>query len=271
MPATPDIDHRIEAFGPHADTLCTEQADLPALPVLFEDAHYIAIDKPSGLLVHRSSIARDADEFALQRVRDQIGQNVFAVHRLDRATSGVLLFAKSSDAAGRASAIWQSEQVEKRYLAFVRGWTDDEQQIDYALKPRAAFKSQKEKAARREAQMAITRLETLARVEIDAAVGRYPSARYSLVALYPRTGRKHQLRRHMKHIFHHMLGDTTYGDGAHNRFIRDRYGLDRLMLMLQSLRFAHPYRQETVQIHCAADAAFRNLANGFGCLNALER
>jgi tRNA pseudouridine65 synthase len=210
------------------------------LTILYQDEHYVAIDKPSGMLVHRTRIAEEA-EYAMQRLRDQLGQHVFVVHRLDRPTSGVLLFALSSEAAREMCAVFESRQVEKRYLAVVRGWTEEEGVIDYALR----------EEKHKEAQQALTRYRRLATVELDIPVGRYPKARYSLVEAMPETGRMHQIRKHFAHIFHPLMGDTTYGEGRHNRLFRDHFAIERLLLMATELSFVHPYRNTPLTIHTA--------------------
>ncbi len=226
---------------------------MQALTILYHDEHYVAIDKPAGMLVHRTRIAEEA-EYAMQRLRDQLGQHVFVVHRLDRPTSGVLLFALSSDAAREMCAVFESRQVKKRYLAVVRGWTDAEGVIDYALR------EEKDK----EAQQALTRYRRLATVELDIPVGRYPQARYSLVEVMPETGRMHQIRKHFAHIFHPLMGDTTYGEGRHNRLFRDHFGSERLLLMATELGFIHPYSKASVTIRSTPPTDVAALFEKFG-------
>lgn len=208
------------------------------LAILYQDEDYVAIDKPAGMLVHRTRIAEEA-EYAMQRLRDQLDRHVFVIHRLDRPTSGVLLFALSSEAARAMCEVFESRRVEKRYLAVVRGWTEESGVIDYPLR----------EEKHKEAQHAVTAWRRLATVELDIAVGRYPKARYSLVEAQPETGRMHQIRKHFAHIFHPLVGDTTYGEGRHNRLFREHFGSERLLLMASELRFIHPLRHEPVVIH----------------------
>lgn len=203
---------------------------MTALTILYRDEHFIAIDKPAGMLVHRTRIAEDGP-YAMQVLRDQIGQHVFPVHRLDRPTSGALLFALSSEAARAMCGVFESRQVEKRYLAVVRGYTEEEGTIDYALC----------EEDHKPPQEALTRYRRLATVELDIPVGRYPVARYSLVEVSPETGRMHQIRKHFHHIFHPLVGDTTHGEGRHNRLFREHFGINRLLLLAAELRFPHPY------------------------------
>ncbi|MFK8017753.1 MAG: pseudouridine synthase [Gammaproteobacteria bacterium] len=221
------------------------------LPILYRDDEFVAIDKPAGLLVHRSPISRD-EVFALQTLRDQIGQRVYPVHRLDRATSGVLLFALNKDSAAKVSAQFEARTVVKRYLAVARGWIGSEGAIDHPLINDEGS-----------AQAAQTRYTRLAKTELPFAVDRYPTTRYSLVQIEPLTGRRHQIRRHFKHISHHLIGDTTHGNGKHNRFFRERFGVRRLLLMGQELRFLHPRLETLIRIEAAPDGEFAAALNVF--------
>jgi tRNA pseudouridine65 synthase len=190
-----------------------------ALTILFRDESLIAVDKPAGLAVHRGW-AREHD-VALLRLRDQIGARVFPVHRLDRATSGVLLFALSAEMAGRVCASFVAGEVEKTYLALVRGVPPEEILVDHPLPP-----GEDTHAPRVPAQTMIVRREVF--------------DRYSLVEARPLTGRLHQVRRHLKHISCPLIGDVNYGKGEHNRLFRERYGLHRLFLHATRLRLPHP-------------------------------
>lgn len=218
------------------------------LDILYHDDHLVAINKPSGLLVHRSLIDARAQQFALQLTRDQIGQHVYPVHRLDRPTSGVLLFALSSDIARRLSTQFVDRLVRKQYLALVRGHIQDTGRIDYPLKEEQDRLTDKRANKHKEAQSAVTDYCAIERRELPYAVGRYTSARYTLTSLVPHTGRKHQLRRHMKHVFHPIVGDTTHGDGKQNTFVRQQYHCQRLMLHAASLRFTHPVSEKTIDL-----------------------
>lgn len=209
------------------------------MELLFADGDCAAFHKPSGLLVHRSPIDRRETRFALQIARDRLGRRVYPVHRLDKPTSGVLLFALSPGAARDISAAFAAGRVEKRYLAVVRGCPPEEGMIDYPLveEPDGVDGGS---AAERLPRQAVTEYRRLATVELPDAVGRYPTTRYSLVEVFPRTGRRHQIRRHFKHIFHPLVGDTKYGEGRHNRFFRENYGCGRLLLAAVKLTFPHP-------------------------------
>ncbi len=229
--------------------------------VLFRDEHLVAVHKPAGLLVHRSAIDRHATEFAVQRVRDQLGQRVFPVHRLDRPVSGVLVFALDARSARALSAQFASGEASKTYLAVVRGHTPDAASIDYPLREQLDRISDALADPDKPAQPALTHYRTLARYELPEAVGRYASARYSLLEVTPRTGRKHQIRRHLKHVFHPIVGDTTHGDGKHNRFIRARFSCARLLLAATRLRVAHPFSGQPLLLEAAPDAEFAALVD----------
>lgn len=187
------------------------------VPVLYRDESLVAVDKPAGLAVHRGA-ARDR-VFALQAVRDQVGYHVHPVHRLDRATSGVLLFAFDPDTARRMQERFEAGEVEKRYLALVRGIPPEAGVIDHPV-PRD------EDGPR---VPAVTEFRRLAVFE-----------RYALVEARPLTGRRHQIRRHFKHLNHPLIGDVRYGKGEHNRLFRERFGLLRLALHALELALPHP-------------------------------
>jgi tRNA pseudouridine65 synthase len=170
------------------------------LEILYRDEHLVIINKPSGLLVHKSPIDKNETEFALQLLRDQIGQYVYPVHRLDKPTSGVLMFALSSEVAKLLSEDFRENRIKKEYMAVVRGYTEYEELIDYDLKVILDKKADKDRRYDKEPQSAQTYYEQLKTMELPYAVSRYPVARYSLVKLFPKTGRKHQLRRNIFYI-----------------------------------------------------------------------
>ena len=218
------------------------------LEILYQDEHLVAINKPSGLLVHRSLIDTREREFALQLTRNQIGQRVYPVHRLDRPTSGVLLFALSSEIARQLSEQFAQHTVTKRYLALVRGYCDAEGRIEYALKEELDKISDAKAERDKDAQPAITEYTCIQQIDLPFAVGRYERARFSWLSLIPHTGRKHQLRRHMKHIFHPIVGDTSHGDGKQNAFVRDKFECHRLMLHASGLQLLHPLSGNSLNI-----------------------
>jgi tRNA pseudouridine65 synthase len=239
------------------------------LTVLYQDDYLVAVNKPSGLLVHRSPIDRHETRFALQTVRNQIGCRVYPVHRLDKPTSGILLFALSPETARPIVDSFTSGLVQKRYLAVVRGYAPDEGVIDYPLVEEQDKCDYPSSVEDKGAQSAITGFRRLAAVEFPTSVGRYSSSRYSLVSASPETGRRRQLRRHFKHIFHPIIGDTKYGEGRHNRFFRDEFGSHRLLLHAAELTVPHPVSGELLNIVAPLDEGMTALMGRFGWLDAL--
>ena len=233
------------------------------LEILYRDEYLVIINKPSGLLVHKSPIDKHETVFALQLVRDQIGQYVYPVHRLDKPTSGVLIFALNKEIAKILSEQFRANDIEKEYIAIVRGYTAEQDLIDHPLKQMLDTKEEKKLGITKEEQEAQTHYERLATVELPYAVSRYPVARYSLVKLKPMSGRKHQLRRHMKHIFHPIVGDTKHGRGEHNKLFREKFDCHRLLLHAQNLRFVHPVSKEILHITAPLDQVFEKLLKVF--------
>lgn len=233
---------------------CPTPADADALCVLYRDAHLVAVQKPAGMLVHRTGLASRATRFALQVLRDQLGCHVYPVHRLDRATSGVLLFALDPESARRLGEAFANNAVHKRYLAVVRGWVADDGVIDHPVRDR-------DDGATR---TAVTHYRRLARVEIAVAVDRHPTSRYSLVEVLPRTGRRHQIRQHFKHLSHPLIGDTSYGNGRHNRYFREAHGIHRLLLEASALAFTHPWSDQHLCITSRPDRDWSVVAGLFG-------
>jgi tRNA pseudouridine65 synthase len=229
------------------------------LTILYQDDYLVAIDKPPGLLVHRSMIAKHETEFAMQMLRDQIGARVYPVHRLDRPTSGVLVFALSRDIATSISMQFSSRQVAKSYRAVVRGHCDDTCLIEYPLAEIHDAYTDSKAQKNKPAQEAITHVNTLQRYEIPLAVGRYATGRFSLIELNPETGRKHQLRRHMAHYRHPILGDTTHGDGKQNKFLRHHFNFANLALTCICIKFEHPFSAKQLIIESSVHEGFEKL------------
>ncbi|PRD48787.1 pseudouridine synthase [Sphingobacterium haloxyli] len=215
------------------------------LDILYNDEDLIAINKPHGLLVHRSSIAVDASEFALQLLRDQLQQMVYPVHRLDRKTGGILLFARNKEMDSLTQQLFANKNVAKTYWAIVRGYTDDQGTIDYPLR--------KENSS---LQDAITHYRTLSRAEIDLPFGRHATSRYSLVEVRPETGRMHQIRKHLAHIFHPILGDRPHGCNKQNKLWKEQFSMDTMMLHAQGLAFLHPRTQQEINIEAPTLSEF---------------
>ncbi|QBM27003.1 pseudouridine synthase [Hydrogenophaga pseudoflava] len=220
------------------------------LRILHRDDHLIAIDKPPGLLVHRTGLDAGETRFAVQLLRDQIGQPVWPVHRLDKGTSGVLLFALDAATARQMGSAFESGQgMRKTYHAIVRGWPADAGLIDHPLR-RLPDDMRTE---REEVQDAQTRFATLERCELPIPQGGFPTTRCALVELQPLTGRRHQLRRHMKHIAHPIIGDATHGKGPLNRAVAGYLGMQRLWLHASSLALNHPVSGEALSLEAPRD------------------
>src|ERR1700744_2719781 len=215
------------------------------LDILFRDEYLIAINKPHGLLVHRSPIAADVEEFALQILRDQIGQKVSPVHRLDRKTSGVLLFAFDKKTEIEMQKQFADNKVKKAYLAIVRGHTEENGTIDYALR--------KENGT---LQDALTIYRTLNRAELNVPFGKHSTSRYSLIEATPATGRMHQLRKHFAHIFHPIIGDRTHGCNKQNKLFKEKWEMNTMLLHALSISFDHPVNENNIPIEAPLQAEF---------------
>jgi tRNA pseudouridine65 synthase len=231
------------------------------LPILYRDAQVVVIDKPSGLLVHRSPIDRHERRFAVQMLRDQLGQRVYPAHRLDKGTSGALAFALDREAGSALATQFATGEVRKRYLAIVRGWPEPSGLIDYPLEPVADDVLGPQGGGPREAQ---STYRTLATVELPLRVDRYPTSRYALVELEPLTGRRHQLRRHLSHLSHPIVGDSTYGKGRHNRLFREHFGSHRLLLACTQLAFRHPATGTPIVVDAPLAPEFADVVRQLG-------
>jgi tRNA pseudouridine65 synthase len=215
----------------------------PPLRLIWRDEHLVALHKPAGWLVHRTGLDAGETRFVLQTLRDQIGQPVYPVHRLDKGTCGVLLMALHPEAARRLTRAFEQREVHKRYLALVRGWAPPLAEVDHALRPDDAPPDAP-------AQPAQTTLRCLARLEWPEAFDPlHPGTRLSLVQAEPHTGRRHQIRRHLKHLAHPIVGDATHGKGPLNRWWAQRLGLARLWLHAQSLSLIHPFSGQALLLH----------------------
>jgi len=218
------------------------------LEIIYQDENLIAINKPHGLLVHQSSIARDATEFALQMLRDQVGKHVSPVHRLDRKTSGILLFAFDKESEIAMHQQFMNTETDKKYLAFLRGFTPDSMDIDYPLA--------KENGT---LQDAFTAFRTLRRAEVDVAFGKHPTSRYSLIEATPKTGRMHQLRRHFSHILHPIIGDRTHGCNKQNKFFLEQWNMTTMLLHASELSFKHPITSEPIHLKANLHEEFKRV------------
>jgi len=220
------------------------------IEIVYEDAELLAVNKPAGLLVHRSAIAADETDFLLERLARQIGGTLHLAHRLDRATSGIVLLAKSRDIAAALGRQFMARRIAKRYLAVVRGWPEVEGVIDYALP------DVRERSPRKPA---LTHWHTLATATVPIALGRYPEQRYALVEVQPETGRYRQIRKHFHHVSHHLIGDTSHGRGDHNRLWRMHFQMHRLLLHAWRLELTHPLNGTPLALQASLDETWRRV------------
>lgn len=197
------------------------------LHIIYRDPRIVAVYKPHAMQVHKSGLPWEKPPYALQTLRDQLDQHVHPIHRLDRPTAGVLLFALDREMTGLLSTQFAERRVRKTYLALVRGYLADGES------DRPLVVDEISKACR-------TTWTQLGRVQLPWAHRGFPTQRYSLMACRPETGRRHQIRRHLKHAAHPIVGDGTHGDLRHNRFWRDAFGVQRLMLVAARLQLTHP-------------------------------
>lgn len=221
------------------------------LPVLYHDDWLAIVNKPAGLMVHDSALARGETEFAADRLRAQFVRPIFLVHRLDRATSGCLLLAFDRETASQLGKTLMAHDAgnptfEKEYLAICRGWPDERFVVDHPLDG-GPGKPQKKPA--------ITHFTRLATTELEWPSAGFATSRYALLDARPQTGRFRQIRRHLKHAFHHLIGDSSHGDGRHNRAFR-MFGVHRMLLHAQRLAFVHPVSGERLSVIAPVDAEF---------------
>ena len=223
------------------------------LEILYEDDHLVAINKPHGLLVHRTKLANDVDEFALQILRDQLGKRVYPVHRIDRKTGGVLLFSLDDDIHKTMQRFFAEKLISKKYIAIVRGYTEDNGTIDYPLR--------KENGALQEAT---TQFKTMDRTELDIPFGKHLTSRYSMLEIFPLSGRYHQIRKHLDHIHHPIIGDRPHGDNKQNKLFKEKFGLMTMMLHASELGFKHPVTDKTMTLRANLQSEFRRMLSELG-------
>lgn len=233
------------------------------LSIIFQDNDLLVVNKPHGLLVHRTKMDFGEKESVVDHLRDK-GLQVFPVHRLDKPTSGVLIFALSSEVARSMSELFAARKVQKKYLAVVRGVPPAEAVIDHPLKEELDKITDKLARKDKPAQEAITHIKTLVQVELPVLVDKYPTSRYSLVEAKPVTGRKHQIRRHLRHINHPIIGDVTHGNSKHNRFFENEFKIRRLLLACTQMTFQHPKTGVELTINANVSSEFNEIIERFG-------
>lgn len=229
------------------------------LDIIFQDDNLVAINKPHGLLVHRSPIAADADEFAVQLLRDQLGQKVFPVHRLDRKTGGALLFALDNEINKHMNVAFMERKVAKKYFALVRGFSPESGTIDYPLFD--------EKGRSHEA---LTHYKTIERFEVSVPFGKHETSRYSLIEANPETGRMHQLRRHFAHLFYPIIGDRPHGCNKQNKLFLEKWGMNTMLLHAAELMFQHPVTGKEIVVKARLQSEFNRVLDLMRTNNILE-
>jgi tRNA pseudouridine65 synthase len=234
---------------------------MPPIELVYQDADLVVAVKPAGLAVHRSRLVGREDDYLVDRLRRQLDGPVHLANRLDRATSGLVLVARSREVATALGEQLMARSVAKTYLAIVRGWPDEAGEIDYPLTVGSMTGERKP---------ALTRWRRLGQVEVPIAIGRYPEQRYSLLQLTPETGRYRQLRRHLHHAHHPIIGDTTLGRGEHNRLFRQYFHSHRMLLHAWRLAIAHPVTGAPLALEAPLDATWQQLLARFAWSDALR-
>src|ERR1700754_3052628 len=228
------------------------------LESLHQDDDIVAVNKPANLAVHRSKFVGPHDALLIHLLREQGEGRLQLAHRLDRATSGVLLVGRSQEVAAQLGEQFMGRSVRKRYIAVVRGWPEPEEGTVDCLLP-----GSRDTGPRREASTDYRRLGT---VEVDIPLGRYEKQRYAFVAAEPRTGRFRQIRKHFAHIHHPIVGDSQHGRGDHNRLFKQHFASHRMLLHAAALSFEHPTDGRALTIEAGLDETWLRLLGRFDWL-----
>lgn len=222
--------------------------------IIYRDENLIAINKPYGYFVHKSSLDATSDKIIMSILRDQIGQYVYPIHRLDRKTSGVLLFALDKESLIILNKKFEERETYKEYIAICRGFMTDNGEIDYPLINETDGREHEAK----------TLYTTLQKAEIPLAHGKFLTSRYSLTKFIPITGRMHQIRRHASHIFHPILADRPHGCNKQNKLMLDAFQLNEMTLHAFRLQIKHPYEEKMLHLQADFSSEFQRMAHIFG-------
>jgi len=207
------------------------------LEILYQDEEIVAVNKPHGIAVHASKMHKYDTVFVLQTLRNQLNKKVYPAHRLDKKTSGILIFALTESMNSKLQKMFMNNEMHKIYQAIVRGYVNDNGTIDYSLQNPAGKE-----------QEAITHYEILQQYEINIASGKFPTSRYSLLKLQPQTGRYHQLRKHLAHFRHPIINDRPHGCNKQNKLWKTRFNHDTMLLHAKELNFIHPNTAKKISI-----------------------
>ncbi len=229
------------------------------LTILYQDEHYVAVDKPAGLLVHRAKQTPLDEPVLLQQLRDQIGTFLYPAHRLDRPTSGLIVFGLTSEAAAKLVNLFTKRQVQKKYQALVRGYFPESVRVDLKLRDRFGEEQPGYDESCHPEQDAVTRFGLKENFEMPWECQGFSTSRYSLVEAMPETGRWHQIRRHLHHISHPIIGDHRHGDNHHNHAFEERLGLKRMLLVATELELQHPFTGELLCIRATLGREFESI------------
>jgi len=230
------------------------------LRILYEDDYIIAINKPTGLLVHRSKIASNTAVFAVQELRNQVGYHVYPIHRLDRKTSGVLLFAKDRSFVSEFQNSLKAEDSHKEYHAVVRGYFPKQVILEHPLMNDHGV-----------TQEAVTRFECILYSELPVPLGRYSTSRYSLIKAFPQTGRMHQIRKHCNHLRHPIIGDRPHGCNKQNKLFLEKWGLTEMLLHAYQLKINHPFEHKLLEIEAPYFSTFENMLKTLELIQNVRR
>lgn len=231
--------------------------------IVYQDDAITAIYKPAGLLVHRTPLDKWEKDSVLDRLEKQFNKKFYSVHRLDRPTSGLLLLANNATVASNLSRQFREGFISKKYIAVVRGYLENSGIIDYALTDIKNKDTKLETKNIKTKKEAITNYKNLANIELPFKIDKFPTSRYSIIELEPKTGRMHQLRRHLKHISHPIIGDTCYGKSIHNSFFKDQFSLNELLLCSVGIYFCHPQTGKEINLETSIKGKFGEWVNNY--------
>jgi len=244
-----------EASLQETDDFIVDSLSRP-IQLLYQDEFLVAAFKPAGLITHRSKLTLPHEPVLLQSVRDQLNQFVYPIHRLDRPTAGIVLFALSSEAAARFTRLFASREISKYYQAIVRGFTESKFVVDRPLQDKFGEDWDEGSTANHPMQSAETEFVRLETFELDWPMNQFPTSRYSLLEIKPITGRWHQIRRHLNHVSNPVIGDHRHGDHRHNQLVYSKTGIYRMLLTALRLDFRHPFTDQLITIHSGRGSEF---------------